>query len=155
MIGEHKEAPYFKLQNQLGETVELDDFKGNYLILYFYPKDKTPGCTIEANDFSAMVGEFEKLGAKVVGVSGDSVKSHCGFVDKYDLKITLLSDPEKKTLKEYNAWKLKKIFGRETMGIVRSTFLIDKEGTILKIWPKVKVKEHAKDVLEALKGFVN
>ena len=148
-------APDFCLPNQDNEEICLRDFQGSWVVLYFYPKDNTPGCTTEALDFTALKDEFEKEGAIILGVSPDSVKKHQNFIAKKNLGITLLSDEDKEVLKEYGVWQLKKNFGKEYMGVVRSTFLIDPDGKIAYIWPKVKVKGHAKEVLEKLKELKN
>jgi peroxiredoxin Q/BCP len=144
-------APDFCLVNQDSEEVCLRDLQGSWVVLYFYPKDNTPGCTTEALDFTALKSEFEKEGATILGVSPDSVKKHQNFIAKKELGITLLSDEDKEVLKKYGVWQLKKNFGKEYMGVVRSTFLIDPDGKIAYIWPKVKVKGHAQEVLEKLK----
>lgn len=144
-------APSFQLANQSTEMVSLSDFQGKWLILYFYPKDNTPGCTTEAVDFTALLPEFAKLGAAVVGVSPDSVTSHSKFITKKNLQITLLSDPDHQVAETYGVWQLKKFMGKEYMGIVRSTFAIDPQGNIAFIWTPVKVKDHAAAVLEWLK----
>ena len=144
-------APDFCLPNQDSEEVCLRDLQGSWVVLYFYPKDNTPGCTTEALDFTALKSEFEKEGATILGVSPDSIKKHQNFITKKELGITLLSDEDKEVLKKYGVWQLKKNFGKEYMGVVRSTFLIDPDGKIAYIWPKVKVKGHAKEVLEKLK----
>ena len=148
-------APDFCLPNQDNEEICLRDFQGSWVVLYFYPKDNTPGCTTEALDFTVLKDEFEKEGAIILGVSPDSVKRHQNFIAKKSLDITLLSDEDKEVLKEYGVWQLKKNFGKEYMGVVRSTFLIDPNGKIAYIWPKVKVKGHAKEVLEKLKELKN
>jgi len=144
-------APDFCLPNQDNEEICLRDFSGSWVVLYFYPKDNTPGCTTEALDFTALKDEFEKEGAVILGVSPDSVKRHQNFIAKKELQITLLSDEEKEVAQKYGVWQLKKMYGKEYMGIVRSTFLINPDGKIAYIWPKVKVKGHAKEVLEKLK----
>jgi len=144
-------APDFCLPNQDSEEICLRDFAGSWVVLYFYPKDNTPGCTTEALDFTALKSEFEKNGATILGVSPDSIKKHQNFITKKELQITLLSDEDKEVAQKYGVWQLKKMYGREYMGIVRSTFLIDPDGNIAEIWTKVKVKEHAKKVLEKLK----
>jgi thioredoxin-dependent peroxiredoxin len=143
-------APEFTIPNQNGEDVSLSDFKGKWVILYFYPKDNTPGCTIEAIDFTALKGEFEKLNAVLLGVSKDSPKSHCNFIEKQNLTIILLSDEEKEVQKKYESWGPKKFMGREFMGTLRSTVLIDPEGKIAYHWQNVKAKGHAQVVLEKL-----
>jgi peroxiredoxin Q/BCP len=144
-------APDFCLPNQDNEEICLRDFAGSWVVLYFYPKDNTPGCTTEALDFTALKSEFEKEGATILGVSPDSVKRHQNFITKKELQITLLSDEDKEIAKKYGVWQLKKMYGKEYMGIVRSTFLIDPDGNIAEIWTKVKVKDHAKKVLERLR----
>jgi peroxiredoxin Q/BCP len=144
-------APKFCLPDADENSVCLKNFKGKWIILYFYPKDNTSGCTKEAIGFTEKKEEFENLGAVILGVSPDSSKSHRNFREKKELTITLLSDPEHKVLEAYGAWQLKKMYGREYMGVVRSTYLIDPEGKNAYIWPKVKVKGHVEDVLEKLK----
>ena len=144
-------APDFCLPNQDNEEICLRDFAGSWVVLYFYPKDNTPGCTTEALDFTALKSEFEKEGATILGISPDSVKRHQNFITKKELQITLLSDEDKEVAQKYGVWQLKKMYGKEYMGIVRSTFLIDPDGNIAEIWTKVKVKEHAKKVLERLR----
>ena len=151
MVEVGSKAPDFCLPNQDNEEICLRDFAGSWVVLYFYPKDNTPGCTTEALDFTALKAEFEKEGATIFGVSPDSVKKHCNFIAKKDLKITLLSDEEKEVAQKYGVWQLKKMYGREYMGIVRSTFLIDPDGNIAYKWEKVKVKNHAQEVLDKLK----
>ena len=148
-----KKAPDFCLPDQDSNEVCLEDFRGKWIILYFYPKDNTSGCTREAIDFTEHLDEINSLNAVVLGVSPDSVKSHVRFREKHGLKVTLLSDPEHKVLETYGAWQLKKMYGREYYGVVRSTFLIDPEGKIAFIWPKVKVKGHVEAVIEKLKEF--
>lgn len=150
MVKAGEAAPGFALKNQHDEEVTLDSLKGNWVVLYFYPRDNTPGCTTEACDFTARRNEFEGLDAVVVGVSPDSTKSHRGFIDKQDLDLVLLSDPEHEALEPYGAWKLKKNYGREYMGVQRSTFLIDPQGKIAHAWPNVKAKGHAEKVKEKL-----
>ncbi len=152
MIKENQKAPEFCLKDSYEKDVCLSDFAGKKVVLYFYPKDNTPGCTIEALDFTALQGEFEKLNTVVVGVSKDSCQSHRKFVDKKNLAVTLLSDPDSEMQKKYNVWRMKKFMGREYMGTVRSTVLIDEKGVILKIWDGVKAKGHADDVLSHISG---
>lgn len=144
------QAPDFCLKNADEKDVCLNDFAGKWVVLYFYPKDNTPGCTTEAIEFTAKKAEFEKRNAVILGVSADSVKSHCNFRDKHNLGIELLSDPEKEVIRKYGVWQLKKQYGREYYGIVRSTFLIDPDGKIAAKWEKVKVKGHVEKVLEQL-----
>lgn len=143
-------APGFSLENQDGENVKLSNFKGKWVVLYFYPRDNTPGCTTEAIDFTSVINDFEKLGAIVLGVSRDSTQSHKKFIDKKELKVTLLSDSDHTMMENYGVWQLKKMYGKESMGIVRSTFLITPEGKVTHIWPKVKVKGHVDEVIKML-----
>jgi len=145
----------FCLPNQDGVEICLKDLRGKWIILYFYPKDNTPGCTTEAKDFSSLLDEFEDLGAIVIGTSPDTPKKHCNFIEKHDLKVTLLSDEEKKVLKSFGAWGKKKMYGKEYEGVIRSTFIINPDGEIVKEYKKVRVKEHAKKVLEDLKEIKN
>ncbi len=139
-------APDFNLKDQDGADVNLKGLAGKWVVLYFYPRDNTPGCTIEAIDFTAALADFEKLGAVILGVSRDSTESHRRFIDKKELKVTLLSDPDHKTMNAYGVWQMKKMYGRESMGIVRTTFLVDPDGRVAHIWPGVKVKGHVDDV---------
>ncbi|MBD2449201.1 thioredoxin-dependent thiol peroxidase [Nostoc sp. FACHB-152] len=148
-------APNFSNPDQNGNLVTLDDFQGQWVVLYFYPKDDTPGCTTEAKDFTQLNPEFSKLGAKILGVSPDSGKSHCKFIDKYSLSITLLSDPDHQLAEAYGAWQLKKFMGKEYMGIVRSTFLIAPDRNIVYAWPNVKAKAHAEAVFTKLQELIN
>ena len=150
MIEEGKKAPDFKLKNQKGETVKLSDFKGKNVVLYFYPHDDTSGCTKEACNFRDELPEFENLDAVIIGVSPDSVASHTKFASKYDLPFILLSDEDKDVLQKYEVWKQKSMYGRNYMGVERSTFVIDKDGKIKKIFRKVKVDGHNEELLEAL-----
>ena len=151
MIKENTKAPDFKLPSTNKKEYSLKDSIGNYVIIYFYPKDDTPGCTIETNDFNKLLPKFKKLNCEILGISKDNLKSHDKFKHKYKIKFDLLADEELKVLKKYKVWGKKKFMGREFMGIIRSTFLIDKKGKILKIWGNVKVKDHAKEVLNTLK----
>ncbi len=144
-------APEFCLPDQDGREVCLKDFRGKCVVLYFYPKDNTSGCTREAIDFTEHIDEFHRLNCEVIGVSKDSVRSHRNFADKHGLKVILLSDPEHRVIEQYGAWKLKKRYGREYYGTQRSTFLIDPEGIIRHIWPNVRVKGHVEDVLNKLR----
>jgi len=150
MVKEGQKAPVFELDDEQGKKVSLLDFKGKMVVLYFYPKDMTPGCTQEACDFRDNWNAVKKKGAVVLGVSADPVKKHQTFKEKYDLPFTLLSDENKKMLKTYGVWQKKKFMGREFMGIVRTTLIIGKDGKIKKIWSPVSVKGHAIDVLENL-----
>ncbi|CCI19561.1 putative peroxiredoxin ygaF [Microcystis aeruginosa PCC 9807] len=145
-----QKAPEFATPNQRGEISKLADFACQWLVLYFYPKDNTPGCTTEAIDFTALSPQFQQLNAVIIGVSPDSEKSHCRFIEKHNLTIQLLSDTEHQLAEIYQVWGLKKFMGREYMGIKRSTFLIDPQGNIAYIWSNVKVKAHAEAVLKKL-----
>ena len=140
----------FTLPSTNKKSFDLKKIDKNYIIIYFYPKNDTPGCTIEANDFNKLLPQFKKLNCEVFGISKDNLKSHDKFKEKYKLKFDLLSDEELTVLKKFKVWGKKKFMGREFMGILRTTFLIDKKGKILKIWENVKVKDHAKEVLETL-----
>ena len=144
-------APAFKLKNQDGRTISLSDLKGNPVVLYFYPKDDTSGCTKEACNFRDEFPKFGKMKAEIIGVSADSVDSHKKFADKYKLPFNLLSDEKKDILDKYGVWQEKSMYGRKYMGIVRTTFIIDSSGKIRKIFPKVKVENHNKEVMDALK----
>ncbi len=139
-------ASAFSLPDQNGKTTSLNNFKGKWLVLYFYPKDDTPGCTVEAIDFTKAKNQFEGLNAVVVGVSPDDNKSHCKFVDKHKLDIILLSDTDKKMLEAYGVWQEKSMYGRKYMGVARTTFLITPEGKIAFVWEKVSVTGHTDDV---------
>ena len=151
MVEEGKKAPVLKLKNQDGKTVSLNDFKDQNIVLYFYPKDNTSGCTKEACNFRDEFPEFGKLDAVILGVSPDSVDSHKKFIEKYKLPFDLLSDEKKEVVRKYDVWKEKSMYGRKYMGVVRSTFIIDKNKVIRKIFSKVKVTDHNKEVMEALK----
>lgn len=153
MIEEGKKAPAFKLVGDDGEKHSLSDYAGKNVVLYFYPKDSTPGCTVEAQAFNAALPKLAKLGAVVLGVSKDSTASHCKFRDKYGLKFPLLSDPEGTTIEKYGAWGEKNLYGKKSMGIIRSTVIIGKDGKVAKVFPKVKVAGHDEAVLEALKAL--
>tara|TARA_B100001057_G_scaffold441654_1_gene476419 strand:- start:201 stop:668 length:468 start_codon:yes stop_codon:yes gene_type:complete len=150
MIKENTKAPNFNLPSTATKKYSLKDSMGKYLVLYFYPKDDTPGCTIETNEFNKLLSKFRKLECEVYGISKDSLKSHDKFKKKYKIKFDLLADEELKVLKKYKVWKKKKFMGREFMGVVRTTYLIDKKGRIIKVWNNVKAKDHAKEVLESL-----
>jgi peroxiredoxin Q/BCP len=149
-LTEGAKAPEIVLNNADGKKVKLSDFKGKQVVLYFYPRDNTPGCTLEGRDFSALLPQFKKKNAVVIGVSPDSEKSHCGFIKKHGLTVELLSDPEHAVLEKYGVWQEKSLYGKKHMGVVRTTFLIDANGIIKKIWNKVKVNNHAQEVLESL-----
>ncbi len=153
MIEEGKKAPAFKLVGDDGEKHSLSDYAGKNVVLYFYPKDNTPGCTIQAQAFNAALPKLAKLGAVVLGVSKDSTESHCKFRDKYSLKFPLLSDPDGSTIEKYGAWGEKNLYGKKSMGIIRSTVIIGKDGKVARVFPKVKVAGHDEKVLEALKAL--
>ena len=138
MLKEKTKAPNFKLPSTSKNDYSLKDSISKYIVIYFYPKDDTPGCTIETNDFNKLLSKFKKLDCEVYGISKDSLKSHDKFRDKYKIKLDLLADEELKVLKKYKVWGKKKFMGREFMGIIRTTFLIDKHGKIIKIWKNVK-----------------
>jgi peroxiredoxin Q/BCP len=147
MIKEGQEAPAFTLKDDQGNSVSLADFAGRKFVLYFYPKDDTPGCTAEACAFRDEFAEFRTRGIAIVGVSADSPESHAKFKSKYNLNFTLLSDPDKKVLKAYGVWKEKSMYGKKYMGVERTTFIIA-DGQIVKIFPRVKVSGHADDILK-------
>jgi peroxiredoxin Q/BCP len=147
-------APAFCLQGSSGADTRLEDLLGRWVILYFYPKDNTPGCTVEAQEFSALKDQFEALGAVVLGLSPDSVNSHRGFTAKQDLTIELLSDPQHEVLQQFGAWRLKKNYGKEYLGVARSTFLIDPHGVVRRTWPEVKAAGHAAEVLQCLRELL-
>lgn len=146
-------APDFTLPADGGRSIALKDFTGKKLVLYFYPKDDTSGCTQEAKDFNALKADFEKAGAEILGVSPDSTKSHDKFKAKYELDFALASDESKAMLEAYGVWAEKSMYGRKYMGVERTTFLIDSAGKIAKVWNKVKVPGHAAEVLEAAKAL--
>lgn len=149
-------APKFSLKNEAGEIVSLEDFAAKkYVVLYFYPKDATPTCTTEACDFRDSYEAFQNLNAVILGVSTDSEKQHTKFIEKHGLPFSLLVDDAHEVSEAYGVWKLKKNFGKEYMGIERSTFLIDPTGTIVKEWRKVKTKGHVEDALETLKTITS
>ena len=146
-------APDFNVKNHAEEEIRLRDLRGKWVVLYFYPKDNTPGCTIEAIDFTKQVKDFEKLNAVILGVSPDSCQSHQKFVQGKKLKINLLSDPEREVCELYGVWQMKQFLGKKFMGVVRSTFLIDPEGKLVYVWKAVKADGHADAVKEQLKEF--
>ena len=151
MLEVGKKAPAFALESSEGGKVKLADLAGKIVVVYFYPRDSTPGCTLEAQDFTAAAPAFAKLGATVLGISKDSIASHCKFRDKYGLKISLLTDADGKVMEAYGAWGDKVLYGKKMKGIIRSTVLIDKTGKIARHWPKVSVKGHVDDVISAVK----
>ena len=142
------QAPTFTLPNAQGESISLEDYRGKKVVLYFYPKDSTPGCTTEACDFRDATQAFEENNTVILGVSADSQKRHQNFIAKYDLPFQLLSDVEHEVCEQYGVWQLKKNYGKEYYGIVRSTFLIDESGEIVKEWRSVKVKDHVAEALQ-------
>ena len=143
-------APAFTLPDQDGKMVSLKDFQGQKVVLYFYPKDNTPGCTKQACNFGELMPQFREKGAVVIGVSKDSVASHKKFQEKFGLPFTLLSDPELKAIQAYGVWQEKNMYGKKTMGVVRSTYLIDEKGVIVKAFGKVKAAENPQQMLEVL-----
>lgn len=145
-------APDFKLSDKDGQEYSLADFSGKKLVLYFYPKDNTPGCTRQAQAFAAAYDEFKALNAEVVGISKDSESSHAKFADKYSLPFILLSDPQLSAIKAYSVWQEKKLYGKVSMGVVRTTFIINESGIIEKVMPKVKPDTNAGEILEYLKS---
>ncbi len=145
-------APDFTLEDKEGNQVSLSDFSGRRIVLYFYPRDNTAGCTRQACAFAAVYKQFEKLGVPVIGISKDSVKSHQNFAKKYELPFILLSDPELQAIQAYDVWKEKKLYGKVSMGVVRSTYVIDETGVIEKAMEKVKPDTNAAEILEYLTG---
>jgi peroxiredoxin Q/BCP len=154
-LEEGSNAPAFALAADDGSKIKLADLKGSPVVLYFYPADDTPGCTREACAFRDRSAELKKLGAKVYGVSPDDVASHVKFRDKYKLNFPLLADPDHKVAEKFGAWREKNMYGKKSMGIVRSTFLIDKNGVIQRVWRSVKVDGHDAAVIEALKNLTS
>ncbi len=150
MVEEGKAAPDFELHTDAGDSVKLSDFRGKAVVLYFYPKDDTPGCTTQACGIRDAYGAFEQRGAVVLGISPDSETSHVKFKEKYGLPFTLLADPEHKVAEEYDVWKQKSFAGKKYMGVERSTFLIDSEGKVAKVMRRVKPDTHTEEVLAAL-----
>ncbi len=150
MINEGTKAPDFTLPDETGDNVSLSSFRGKKVVLYFYPRDNTPGCTKEACSFRDAYGEITAKGAVVIGISADSPDSHGKFKLKFGLPFYLLSDTEKTVIQEYGAWGEKNMYGKTTMGVIRSTFIIDEEGTVARVFPKVKPDEHADEILKYL-----
>jgi peroxiredoxin Q/BCP len=148
-----QDAPQFELPRDGGGTLTLSALRGKAVVLYFYPKDDTSGCTAEAIDFSALKADFEKAGAVVIGMSPDSAKKHDKFKAKHGLSVDLVADEERKAIEAYGVWVEKSMYGRKYMGVDRTTFLIDRDGRIARIWPKVKVPGHAAEVLEAVRAL--
>ncbi|PHR61968.1 MAG: thioredoxin-dependent thiol peroxidase [Robiginitomaculum sp.] len=148
-----QKAPSFSLLTDSSGLISMSDLSGSMFVLYFYPKDNTPGCTTEAIGFSQLKKDFDALGVKIIGVSKDSPRKHDNFKAKHQLTITLGSDEEAETIAAYGVWVQKKLYGREYMGIERTTFLIGEDGNIAHIWRKVRVKEHAQDVLDTVRAL--
>jgi len=140
-----------KLESNTGKEFDIKDYKGKRVVLYFYPKDDTSGCTLEAQEFTKFLPEFEVLNCKVFGISKDSIKKHCKFVEKYDLKVGLLSDEDSSVCEKFGVFVEKSMYGKKYMGIDRSTFIIDENSKVVKVWNKVKVQGHVEEVLEALR----
>lgn len=153
MVEVGKKAPAFSLESSDGGKVKLAELAGKVVVLYFYPRDNTPGCTVEAEGFRDAIPALKKLGAVVLGVSKDSIASHCKFRDKYKLTFPLLTDPDGKAMEAYGAWGDKVLYGKKMKGIIRSTVLIDKAGKVAQHWPKVSVKGHVDAVVEAVKAL--
>ena len=151
MFNMNEKAPTFNLPNQHNQDVSLTNLKGKYVILYFYPKDMTPGCTTESIEFNENITKFRRAGWDIVGISRDSIKSHQKFIDKYNFKFPLISDPDEKICKLFDVIKEKSLYGRKYMGVDRSTFLIDKKSKVVGIWNNVKVKGHVDEVLAKAK----
>jgi peroxiredoxin Q/BCP len=153
MIEEGKAAPAFTLTSDEGDKVSLASLKGKYVVVYFYPKDDTPGCTLEAQGFNKARAQLDKLDTVVLGISKDSIESHCKFRDKYSLKFPLLSDPDAKVIEKYGAWGEKNMYGKKSMGIIRRTVVIAPDGKVKKIFPKVKVDGHVAAVIDTIKAL--
>jgi len=154
MIKENSKAPNFKLPSSNNKNFEINKSFDQYLVIYFYPRDNTPGCTSEAKDFTKLYKEFKKLNCEIFGISKDSVESHKKFISKFKIPFELLSDEKIVALKKYGAWGEKSMYGKKFMGIKRTTVLINQKGKIIKIWNNVKVKDHAKEVLSCRKEAI-
>lgn len=152
MLAEGTKAPLFTLADQDGNNVSLSDFRGQKVVLYFYPKDNTPGCTREACSIRDNMPDFSRLNVKILGVSRDSGESHRKFIEKQNLNFTLLSDPEHKVMEEYGAWGEKTLYGRKSMGVIRSTFVINEDGVIEKVYKKVNTATHGEDLKKYFEG---
>jgi peroxiredoxin Q/BCP len=153
MIDDGKKAPDFKLPDEAGKTIQLSKLKGRPVVVYFYPKDDTSGCTQEAKDFSCLAADFAAAGAEIIGISPDSAASHQKFKAKHGLSVHLLADEKKEAAQAYGVWVEKSMYGKKYMGIERSTFLIDKSGKLVKSWRKVRVPGHAEEVLAAVRSL--
>jgi len=154
MIKENSKAPNFNLPSSANNNFEINKSLKQYLVIYFYPRDNTPGCTNEAKDFSKLYKEFKKLNCEIVGISKDNIESHKKFISKFKIPFQLLSDEKMIALKKYGAWGEKSMYGKKFMGIKRTTVLINPKGKIIKIWNNVKVKDHAAEVLNAVKEII-
>ena len=155
MLKSADEAPDFTLPDDRGNPLTLSDLRNSHVVLYFYPKDDTSGCTREAKDFSDLCAEFASLGVHIIGISRDSVEKHAKFREKHQLRVKLLSDNDGEVCENYGVWKEKSMYGKKYMGIERTTFYIGPDGSVLQIWNKVKVPGHAEDVLEKAREFCN
>jgi peroxiredoxin Q/BCP len=153
-LKEGDKAPDFNVPSSAGKHISLKDYKGKYIVLYFYPKDDTSGCTVQACGFRDSFKNIEKLNAVILGVSPDGLKSHEKFIEKFDLPFILLSDEDKQICQNYGVWQEKSMYGRKYMGVARTTFVIDKNGKIIKIFEKVKPQDHEQEVIEILKGTI-
>ena len=152
MLKEGMKAPSFTLMDEKGNSHSLSDYKGKKVVVYFYPKDNTPGCTRQACAFAAAYEEFKQLDVVVIGISKDSQRAHANFIKKYDLPFILLSDPDRQAIEAYDVWKEKKLYGKVSMGVVRSTYVINEEGIIEKVFEKAKPDTNAAEILSYLKG---
>ena len=155
MLSEGDKVPKFEIDDSNGDKVRSTDFKGKKHVIYFYPKDFTPGCTTEADEFTNDYKKFQKAGIEIIGISPDDVESHKKFCEKMGIKYPLLADTDKETSKKFGVWGMKKFMGREYMGVIRSTFLVDERGKIFKIFPKVKPKGHSNEVFEEFSKLKN
>jgi peroxiredoxin Q/BCP len=153
MVTEGKKAPAFSLPSSDGTTVKLSELAGKVVVLYFYPRDNTPGCTVEAQEFNAALPQLKKLGAVVLGVSKDTIASHCKFRDKFGLGFPLLTDEDGAVMEKYDAWGEKVLYGKKSLGVIRSTVIIDKDGKVAKHFPKVSVKGHVAAVIDAVRAL--
>jgi peroxiredoxin Q/BCP len=153
MLSEGDQVPDVKLEGMEGKPVSPADFRGQKLVLYFYPKDDTSGCTREAQDFTALAEQFKDAGTWILGVSKDDSRKHRKFIDKYDLKVPLATDPDGSVCEAFGTWVQKSMYGRKYMGIERATFLVDRDGVVKRAWRKVSVPGHAEEVLEAAKAL--